>query len=304
MIDRKNKIIEFYSSLTMEQRKKANLLRDHLDVLITAYNEEDDLIRNMLSEDNKLDLSNFNIVDQDLREVNFSNCILKNCNFKRSKFDNNSIKEIINRASSDHLLIEGIDLSSTDLSSKTIYERALGDKVNIPYYFKGLMLDKSSFENSDLTNANFDETSLKYVNFSYANLTGATFIKSDIFQANFTDAIFFPNQLALSTNFNQAIFSEPKIIDEILECYNEIINPDNPLIKFMKDIIRWNKFAIKNMLIKFINKRKISAKSQRPVQASANIENQTVQFQNYVADKSFVDSVQAKSNNTDKIIKK
>ncbi|MBN8828142.1 MAG: pentapeptide repeat-containing protein [Sphingobacteriia bacterium] len=288
----------------MEQRKKANLLRDHLDVLITAYNEEDDLIRNMLSEDNKLDLSNFNIVDQDLREVNFSNCILKNCNFKRSKFDNNSIKEIINRASSDHLLIEGIDLSSTDLSSKTIYERALGDKVNIPYYFKGLMLDKSSFENSDLTNANFDETSLKYVNFSYANLTGATFIKSDIFQANFTDAIFFPNQLALSTNFNQAIFSEPKIIDEILECYNEIINPDNPLIKFMKDIIRWNKFAIKNMLIKFINKRKISAKSQRPVQASANIENQTVQFQNYVADKSFVDSVQAKSNNTDKIIKK
>ncbi|MBN9542411.1 MAG: pentapeptide repeat-containing protein [Alphaproteobacteria bacterium] len=230
---------------TLEERKKTILTREQLNMLEELYAEGDPVINVLIADGSKLDLSYFDMSEQDLRGFNFANFILKNCNFRKSRFDGESLKTILSKANSDKISLKGLDLRQADLSSQVIYERAIGVTLDIPYNFEGQILDKSNFAGADLTNANFDKASLKGVILKNSNLIGASFNGSDIQGANFDGAFFEADQLAQSLNFEEAIFSDNSIIADIKKALHEIENPQNPTIKKLKKLFSSIKLSLK-----------------------------------------------------------
>lgn len=259
------------ASKTLEDRKERNLTREELEILVEYYIANDPVINPLISDSNRLDLSYFSITDQDLRSFNFANFILKHCNFRKSRFDGTSLKTILAKANSEEIALKGLNLESADLSSQVIYSRAIGVTLDIPFNFRGMNLDKSNFSGADLTHANFDDASLKSVIFKNTNLTGASFINTDIQGANFEGAIFEPEQLALSENYSEAVFSDTALINAIDSAALDLKNPQNQKIK-----------ALKGIFANFQNKFKIILFNMKKSKKSSTISNEQIKKQQEV----------------------
>lgn len=211
-------ILQKLSSIGYEERKKVNITREILTLLAKLYanGDLDELCPQLIdNESNKIDISYFNIVGQDLSGFDFSNFLLRYCNFSRSKFDEEVAQTVVYRAKEEKVKLTEADFSNANYALRKVHNSAIGMDLRLPYNFSNLNLTKASFARADLTGANFKEAILVGVNFSFAILNQASFVQADIAQANFENAVFYPEQFIEVNNFDQANFGDQNIIEVI-----------------------------------------------------------------------------------------
>ncbi|WP_164503796.1 pentapeptide repeat-containing protein [Rickettsiales endosymbiont of Stachyamoeba lipophora] len=236
------KLAKKLATLSSDERGKANITREVLNLLLKLYNsgELQEVAPSLIDiETNKIDLSFFNIVGQDLTGFDFSQFLLRYCNFSRSNFDEISAKTIVHRALDEMFKLIQVNMSNANLALRTVNNPAIGMTLKLPYNFSKLNLSNANFTRADLTGANFKEANLTQVNFSYSILNEAMFNQANVAQTNFDSAIFYPEQLVEAMNVDQAYFDNENIQE---------------IIKNLKLKKGYSKFNLSYLYYQFIQK--------------------------------------------------
>jgi len=138
-----------------------------------------------------IDLSALKLSCKDLRNYDFSNCILTNTNFQKSHLGNTNFQ---------------------------------GVKANYAN-FRHAYLNNSNFESSDLRDSNFKATIIKNSNFSFSlcnrsDFSGSNIQKTDLVSANIRDSLFCSSVLSevnlIKAHFERSLFRDAKILNSKL----------------------------------------------------------------------------------------
>lgn len=164
---------------------------------IQSYQNEIDDFRNWVSEEamlrtvgnikrlNKNDITEIDLVDCTLRNINLNGVDLTNSNLNSADFSHSSLMGIIlNDCRMNQSKFENSNLNSAELIKSFATGTNFKDSYLIKANFEGSYLIKSTFENAYLIEANLKNTILSDVNFRNASLykadlTGAIGLKAE-----------------------------------------------------------------------------------------------------------------------------
>lgn len=178
------------------------------------------------------------IIKDDLRGVGLELFQFHDCHFKNTKLDRRGIEVLSDHILNKEVMIEEINLSSANLSSRIAHKPDLGLNVMLRFSLQNLPLQKTDFHHcnlqnaslkgSDLRGANFTDALLESANFRDTDLTGAIFSYASLYHTNFAGANLkgadFRNseglrasQIADALNVEDALFTNLDILKEVDE---------------------------------------------------------------------------------------